>query len=75
MTTNKNDLVTPAWAEPMEGWVDSLNGPIGVIVASAKGVCRTMLGDPQYPAAVVPVDMAIFGLITIAYTVGIMKQK
>lgn len=34
-----------------------------------------MLGNKQYPAEVVPVDMAIFGLITIAWTNGIMKQK
>lgn len=24
--------VSPAWAEPVEGWVDSLNGPIGIMV-------------------------------------------
>ena len=67
--------MTPAWAEPFEGWVDSLNGPIGVIVASTKGVNRSMLGNREYPAEVVPVDMAIFGLVTIAWTNGIMKQK
>ena len=67
--------MTPAWAEPVEGWVDSLNGPVGVLIASCKGLNRSMLGNNDYNAEVVPVDVAIFGLITIAWTVGTMKQK
>lgn len=67
-------LVTPAWAEPCEGWVDSLNGPVGVLIASAKGVNRSMLGNNDYNAEVIPVDVGIAGLITIAWTVGTMKQ-
>jgi fatty acyl-CoA reductase len=29
-------IVTPAWQDPLPGWVDSLNGPIGIMVAGAS---------------------------------------
>lgn len=68
-------LVAPAWEEPLPGWVDSLNGPIGILVGGAKGVIRTMLCDGQFRAEAIPVDLAINGLIGIAWKVGTMKEK
>jgi len=47
--------------------VDSLNGPVGVIVAGGKGVIRSVLCSPDYEAEVVPVDIAINALILIAW--------
>lgn len=67
--------VSPAWAEPIPGWVDSLNGPIGIMVGGAKGVIRTMLCDGSHRSEVVPVDIAINGLVAIGYAVGSMKEK
>ncbi|GAB0100342.1 Fatty acyl-CoA reductase [Sergentomyia squamirostris] len=61
-------IVIPANEEPLPGWVDSLNGPIGIMVGGAKGVIRSMLCNGDYRAEVIPVDMAINGLILIAYT-------
>ncbi|XP_075229450.1 putative fatty acyl-CoA reductase CG5065 isoform X2 [Lycorma delicatula] len=60
-------IVTPAWKEPMCGWVDNLNGPVGLIVGGGKGVIRTMLCNADYHAEVIPVDVAINGLITIPW--------
>ncbi|CRL03600.1 CLUMA_CG016511, isoform A, partial [Clunio marinus] len=68
-------IVTPTYKEPMPGWVDSLNGPIGIMVAGGKGVMRSMMCEAEYTSEVIPVDQAISGLITIAYTVATMKQK
>lgn len=59
----------------MPGWVDSLNGPIGIMVAGGKGVMRSMLCEAEFTAEVIPVDQAIAGLIGIAYTVGTTKEK
>ncbi|XP_062545047.1 putative fatty acyl-CoA reductase CG5065 isoform X2 [Armigeres subalbatus] len=67
-------IVTPADKEPVEGWVDNLNGPVGIMVAGGKGVMRSMLCNGEYNAEVIPVDLAINGLITIAYTLGQMKE-
>lgn len=68
-------IVTPAYKEPMPGWVDSLNGPIGVMVGAGKGVIRSMICEENFTAEVIPVDQAIAGLIGVAYTMGTMKSK
>ncbi|VVC44765.1 Male sterility, NAD-binding,NAD(P)-binding domain,Fatty acyl-CoA reductase, C-terminal [Cinara cedri] len=60
-------IVTPAFQEPVPGWVDSLNGPVGVIVAGSKGIIRSMLCCADFEAEVVPVDIAINALILIAW--------
>lgn len=67
--------VSPAWEEPVSGWVDSLNGPIGIMVGGAKGVIRTMLCDGTHRSEVIPVDIAINGLIAIGFAVGSAKEK
>ena len=35
-------IVTAAWKEPLPGWVETLNGPTGIIAAVGKGVQRTV---------------------------------
>lgn len=60
-------VVTPALAEPCEGWVDSLNGPVGLLVGGGKGVIRSMHCKAEYHAEMVPVDLAINALIAISY--------
>ncbi|XP_015440371.1 PREDICTED: putative fatty acyl-CoA reductase CG5065 [Dufourea novaeangliae] len=69
-------IVTPAWGEPMPGWVDNLNGPVGLIVGAGKGVIRSMHCNGKYHAEVIPVDLAINALIAISYrTVTWDKSK
>ncbi|KAK4877502.1 hypothetical protein RN001_010008 [Aquatica leii] len=63
-------IVTPSGVEPMPGWVDSLNGPMGLIVGAGKGVIRSMLVKGDSRAQVVPVDIAISALIVIAWKMG-----
>lgn len=59
-------IVCPAYEEPMPGWIDSLNGPPGIILAVGKGVLRCLLfnGDANFEA--IPVDAAINGLLVVA---------
>ncbi|XP_050439987.1 putative fatty acyl-CoA reductase CG5065 [Adelges cooleyi] len=66
-------IVTPSYKDPFPGWVDSLNGPVGVIVAAGKGVIRSMLCGENYEAEVVPVDIAINALVSIAWRRGSTK--
>lgn len=68
-------VVTPAFKEPMPGWVDSLNGPIGITVAASKGLLYSIVVGENTIAEVIPVDKAIAGLIIAAYTFGTMKNK
>ncbi|XP_058800132.1 putative fatty acyl-CoA reductase CG5065 [Phymastichus coffea] len=68
-------IVTPAWSEPLPGWVDNLNGPVGLIVGAGKGVIRSMHCNPDFHAEVIPVDLAINALIAIAYKTGTTSRS
>ncbi|KAG7313336.1 hypothetical protein JYU34_000447 [Plutella xylostella] len=68
-------IVCPAFEEPVAGWVDSLNGPVGVMLGAGKGVIRTMLCDGTFNAQVIPVDAAINGVICIGAIEGAKQEK
>lgn len=55
--------------------VDNLNGPVGIMIAAAKGVLRTLLCNGAYSGECIPVDFAINGIIGIAKSVSTMKEK
>lgn len=57
-------------AEPVPGWLDNFNGPIGMLVACGIGVLRTNLADPDVVLDFIPVDVTVQGLILAAYKVG-----
>ncbi|KAJ8924569.1 hypothetical protein NQ315_000718, partial [Exocentrus adspersus] len=68
-------IVIPAVDEPLPGWVDSLNGPIGLLVGAGKGVIRSMHCKGENRGQFIPVDFAINASIIIAYLVGTAKEK
>lgn len=59
--------VTASWKEPMPGWVDNLNGPTGMLAGAGKGVLRTLMCHREKVADLIPVDMAINLMITVAW--------
>lgn len=67
-------IVTPACLEPVRGWVDSLNGPMGLLVAAGKGVLRSMHCNGEHQSQVIPVDYAINGMLIVAYKLGSAKE-
>jgi len=67
--------VTPAVAEPLPGWVDNMNGPTGVLIGAGKGVIRSMICNGELKSEVIPVDIAINGLILIPYHNSRVQQK
>jgi alcohol-forming fatty acyl-CoA reductase len=58
-------IVSPSWVEPVPGWVDSLNGPPGILMAGGKGALRCLMLDVNSHFEAIPCDAAINGLITI----------
>lgn len=68
-------IVTPSYKEPTPGWVDNLNGPIGLMVGAGKGVIRSMHCYGHYHAEVIPIDIAINAIIVIAKNVGSMTER
>nr|CAD7420785.1 unnamed protein product [Timema poppensis] len=67
--------VTPAWREPLPGWVDNLNGPVGLMIAAGKGVVRSVHLKGEYHSEVIPVDFAINGLLMLAAKVGSSSDR
>ena len=65
--------VTPSYREPMPGWVDSLNGPIGVLVGGGKGVIRTMRCNAEYTAEAIPLDYLVNSMLAISMRVATEK--
>lgn len=59
----------------MVGWVDSLNGASGIIIAAGKGVLRCLLLDISTNFEVIPVDVAINGLIMVAMDASVIEEK
>ncbi|KAG0410705.1 hypothetical protein HPB47_012189 [Ixodes persulcatus] len=57
-------IVTCSVKEPMSGWVDNFNGPAGFVIATGKGVLRTMVIRPNSSADIYPVDMVANMMIT-----------
>ncbi|KAJ8970991.1 hypothetical protein NQ317_016773, partial [Molorchus minor] len=66
-------IVIPAVEEPLPGWVDSLNGPVGLLVGAGKGVIRSMLAIGEHRGQFIPVDYAINTGIVVAYLIGTEK--
>nr|AWJ25021.1 fatty acyl-CoA reductase [Nilaparvata lugens] len=68
-------IVTPSIEEPMPGWVDNLNGPMGLLVGGGKGVIRTMHCRGELCAQVIPVDKAINAIIAFVPTAVAIYDK
>lgn len=68
-------LVIPSVAEPLPGWVDNLNGPVGILVGAGKGVIRSLHSTNKYRAHCIPVDHAINASIIVGYLVGTGQTK
>lgn len=68
-------IVVPAYKEPLVGWVDSMNGPAGLMIGAAKGVIRSMLLDGRLETEAIPVDIAVNGVIIIAKHIATQKEK
>lgn len=63
-------IVVSTYTEPMEGWIDNLYGPTGVVAGAGMGILRTLHADPKSIANIVPVDMCVSALICSAWDVA-----
>uniref|UniRef100_A0A182WCN9 Fatty acyl-CoA reductase n=1 Tax=Anopheles minimus TaxID=112268 RepID=A0A182WCN9_9DIPT len=60
-------IVTNSESEPLTGWVDNFNGPIGLLLGCASGVLRTGLVDLEKRINCIPVDVSIKAIIVAAW--------
>ncbi|XP_039752482.1 fatty acyl-CoA reductase 1-like [Pararge aegeria] len=68
-------IVVSSVNEPLTGWIENLNGPVGIMIASGKGILRIVYTDPELAADYVPVDVCIKAFITAAWARGTQKIK
>ncbi|KAF7988464.1 hypothetical protein HCN44_001037 [Aphidius gifuensis] len=66
-------IVISTLTEPMPGWVDNFNGPVGIMIGGGKGVLKVVLSDPEISADFIPVDVAIKAMITASWKRGLKK--
>ncbi|XP_052749114.1 putative fatty acyl-CoA reductase CG5065 [Galleria mellonella] len=68
-------IVISSLKEPMPGWLDNFNGPVGLMIASGKGLLRSLHTDPDLIADYIPVDIAIKTIICMAWMRGTKKLE
>jgi len=61
-----NFLVNSAAQEPFPGWVDNVYGPTGISIGAGLGIIRVIVADGAVGANIVPVDLAVNGMIVSA---------
>ena len=57
-------IILSAYEEPFRGYVDNINGPMGILLASHIGISKTMLCDPKNILDMLPVDVCVKAMIT-----------
>ena len=66
-------IVGSSWREPFPGWIDNFNGPTAVFVAIGQGISRSFLGNSNYTADLIPVDVIVNFLIASAWYTATRK--
>lgn len=68
-------IVGAAWKEPFPGWIDNYNGPSGIYIAAGRGILRSMKGESNAIADIVPVDIPVNIMITVGWYTAVAKPK
>ncbi|XP_032686166.1 fatty acyl-CoA reductase 1-like isoform X4 [Odontomachus brunneus] len=61
--------------EPLVGWIDNYNGPIGVLTFFSKGLIRFFRGNSDCLANFIPADITVNALIAAAWDVFNQPHK
>ncbi|CAL1687696.1 unnamed protein product [Lasius platythorax] len=64
-------IVVSTATEPLKGWLDNFNGPVGMLVGGGKGILRVLFVDPIVTSDFMPVDVAIKAIIIVTWQRGI----
>jgi fatty acyl-CoA reductase len=70
MSTGDPVTVVATRDDPVSGWIDNVYGPTGVFVGAGTGFIKTLHGDADVTANIVPVDMAVNAVIVSAWEVA-----
>lgn len=53
--------------DPVKGWIDNFNGPIGLMMACGKGIVRVTYGEKSIVPDYMAVDISIKSMIVAAW--------
>ncbi|XP_020291339.1 putative fatty acyl-CoA reductase CG5065 [Pseudomyrmex gracilis] len=67
-------VVLPVWKEPIPGWTDNINGPVGLLIGAGKGVIRTMYCDENNYSDFLPVDIAVHAILLATWNYIYLKD-
>lgn len=63
-------IVIPTYKEPVEGWIDNMYGPTGIVVGVGAGLIRVLHVNKKNNAEIVPVDMCVNSLLASAWDIS-----
>ncbi|RWS25449.1 hypothetical protein B4U80_02280 [Leptotrombidium deliense] len=67
-------IVTPSIEEPVPGWVDTLNGPAGLLMAASIGVLRTSDWRYDIEPDGMPVDLISNAILSIGWYISLQSK-
>ncbi|KOC68039.1 Putative fatty acyl-CoA reductase, partial [Habropoda laboriosa] len=65
-------IVISTLEDPMAGWLDNFNGPVGMLIGGGKGILRVARMHPDISGDYIPVDLAIKVMVTSAWKRGLL---
>ncbi|XP_043486959.1 fatty acyl-CoA reductase wat-like [Polistes fuscatus] len=68
-------IVISTYREPIPGWVDNLNGPMGIFAGAAKGLIRSHHCDESVKVCIVPGDLSTNALIVSAWDIACNRRS
>ena len=68
-------IVTASRREPYPGWVDNIHNVTGIFLASSKGVLRSLYLNSSAVLDIIPVDIVINLMITVAWNTATKPQN
>ncbi len=74
-TIVRPSIVGASWREPFPGWIDNFNGPTALFAAIGKGILRTMRGNFNCTADIIPVDIPVNLMIAAGWYTGSKRPK
>lgn len=64
-------IVISSAEEPIVGWIDNINGPVGILIACGKGIMHITWAHKDTNPDFMAVDVSIKAMIVAAYYRGI----
>ncbi|KAJ6668447.1 hypothetical protein lerEdw1_011929 [Lerista edwardsae] len=68
-------IVGASWQEPFPGWIDNFNGTSGFLIATGKGIIRTVKCNTDAVADIIPVDVAINFTLAAGWYTAVHRPK